>query len=155
MTRNLLKKPRYWLTLEDCERLFLNFKDLLSKKEPIPPFNERFEGRLEGIIGSVSQTFEGKHLNSNVLEAAASYFNQFVRGHAFENGNKRCAVLFTHFFLLMNGVNFILTSREMYVFAVIIARAGEENIKPEETKIFCKKITKEFTKDWAEDNTDS
>lgn len=148
MTKNLLKKPRYWLTLEDCERLFQDFKNLLAQEEPIPPFNERFEGKLEGIIGSVSQTFEKKPLNSTVLEAAASYFNQFVRGHAFENGNKRCAVLFTHYFLLMNGVNFILTSKEMYTFAVVIARAGEKDIKPEETKQWCKEIITKFTRDW-------
>lgn len=148
MTRNLLRKPKYWLTLEDCEDLFRNSKDLLAQEEPIPPFEERFEGKLEGIIGSVSQTFGGKPLNSNVLEAAASYFNQFVRGHAFRNGNKRCAVLFTHFFLLMNGIDYTLTSREMYAFAVAIAEAGERGIKADETKGQCKEIISKFTKNW-------
>lgn len=150
MTKILLKKPRYWLTLEDCETLFQDFKDLLSQEEPLPPFNERFEGKLEGIIGSVSQTFGGKHLNNSVLEAAAAYFNQLVRGHAFENGNKRCAVLFTHFFLLMNDIDYTLTAREMYAFAVAIAKAGEKGYKPGATKKVCIKIFEEFTKNWSE-----
>lgn len=150
MIKNLLQKPRYWLTLEDCESLFQNFKELLAQREPIPPFNNRYEGKLEGIIGSVSQTFEGEPLNTSVLEAAASYFNQLVRGHPFENGNKRCAVLFTHFFLLRNRVDYTLTSEEMYAFAVIIAKAGERNIKAETTKEWCKEIIAKFTKDWDE-----
>lgn len=148
MTKNLLKKPRYWLTLEDCENLFQDFKDLLSQEEPLPQFNERFEGKLEGIIGSVSQTFDDKPLNLTVQEAAAAYFNQIIRGHAFENGNKRCAVLFTHFFLLMNGVTYTLTKNEMYAFAVAIAKAGEKGYKPEDTKIVCMKIFEDFTIDW-------
>ena len=92
MTKNLLKTPRYWLTLEDCENLLLDFNDLLTQEEPIPPFDSRYPGKLEGIIGSVSQKFSGKPLNNTVRDAATSYFNQFIRGHAFENGNKRCAV---------------------------------------------------------------
>ena len=146
MIKNLLRRPMYWLTLEDCESLFQNFKNLLAQEEPIPPFNKRFEGKLEGIIGSVSQTFEGKPLNATVLDAAASYFNQFVRGHAFENGNKRCAVLYTHWFLLMNNVEFTLTVKEMYAFAVTVAKAGERNISAETTKQWCKEVIGRFTK---------
>lgn len=148
MTKNLLAKPKYWLTLGDCEALFQNFKNLLAQEEPMPLFNERFEGKLEGIIGSVSQTFGGKFLNPTVLDASASYFNQLIRGHAFENGNKRCAVLFTHFFLLMNNVELSLRPKEMYVFAVAIARTGETNINAETTKKWCKEIIAKFTKNF-------
>ncbi len=147
MTKNLLKSPRYWLNLVDCEELFQNYKNLLAQEEPIPPFNQRFKGKLEGILGSVSQTFNGTHLNKTVLDAAAAYFNQLVRGHAFENGNKRCAVLYTHWFLLMNGVEFTLTAKEMYVFAVTVAKAGEKDINAETTKQWCKEIINKFTKD--------
>jgi death-on-curing family protein len=147
MTKNLLKTPRYWLNLVDCENLFQNFKSLLAQEEPIPPFNQRFEGKLEGILGSVCQTFNGMSLNKTVLDAAAAYFNQFVRGHAFENGNKRCAVLYTHWFLLANGVEFTLTAKEMYAFAVAVAKAGEKNINAETTKQWCKEIINKFTND--------
>lgn len=148
MIKNLLKRPKYWLTLEDCESIFRDFESLLAQEEPIPPFSGRFEGKLEGILGSVSQTYDKIPLNKTVLDAASGYFNQLVRGHAFENGNKRCAVLFTHLFLLMNSVEFTLTSKEMYAFAVVVARAGERNIKPETTKQWCKEIIDEFSKNW-------
>lgn len=147
MIKNLLKIPKYWLNLADCENLFQNFKNLLAQEEPIPPFNRRFEGKLEGILGSVCQTFNNVPLNKTVLDAAAAYFNQLVRGHAFENGNKRCAVLYTHWFLLMNGVESTLTAKEMYAFAVTVAKAGERDINAETTKQWCKKIINKFTKD--------
>lgn len=147
MTKNLQKTPNYWLTLEDCEGLFLTYKDILAQEEPIPPFNERFPNKLEGILGSIRQTFDDKYLNPTVLDAAASYFNQLVRGHAFANGNKRCAVLFTQWFLFENLVDFTLTPKEMYNFAIAVAKAGEDQIRPEETKEWCKKVIAEFTKD--------
>lgn len=139
--------PRYWLTLADCEKLLTDFRTLLSLKEPIPPFEKRYPDKLEGILGSVEQTFDGQFLNPIVLDAAAAYFNQFVRGHAFENGNKRCAVLFTHFFLLTNGVDLTLSPEEMYNFAVLIARAGEDKVSPGVTKEWCIQILREFSKD--------
>jgi len=128
--------------------LLLEFRDLLAQDEPIPPFEERFPNKLEGILGSVEQTYNGKYLNDSVLDAGASYFNQLIRGHAFENGNKRCAVLFTHWFMMMNGVNFTLTQKEMYTFAVIIAKAGENQVNPHVTKEWCKAIMSDYTKDW-------
>lgn len=148
MIKILLGKPKYWLKLEDCENLFRDFKDLLSQEEPIPPFNQRFEGKLEGILGSVRQTYDGIPLNKTVLDAAAAYFNQLIRGHAFENGNKRCTVLYTHWFLLMNGIEFNLTSKEMYAFAVTVALAAEKDIKSEKTKEWCKEVISKFTKEW-------
>lgn len=147
MTKNLYKTPKIWLTLDVCEKLLEGFRNQLEKREPLPPFNTRYEGKLEGILGSVEQTYEGKYLNSTVLTAAASYFNQFIRGHSFENGNKRLGVLYTHIFLLMNGVDFTLTSEEMYNLAIAIAEAGEKGHKPEETKQVCIKIFEMFTKD--------
>lgn len=122
------------------------FKDLLVRDEPIPPFNERFQGKLESILESVNQTFESKYLNPTILDAAASYFNQFIRGHSFKNGNKRLAVLYTHWFLLKHNITFTLTTAEMRVFAVFIAQASERNISAEQTKIFCKEIISKYTK---------
>ena len=92
-------------------------------------------------------TYAGSHLNGTILDAAAAYFNQLVRGHAFINGNKRLAVLFTHFFLLSNGVDYTLSYKEMYNFAVEIARAGEAQLSGDDTKVLCKKIIENFTED--------
>lgn len=147
MMKNLLKTPKIWLTLDVCEELFEIFRKKIEFDEPIPAFDTRFPGRLESIINSVSQSYKGKYLNSTVIDAAVAYFNQLVRGHAFENGNKRIAVLFTDFFLWSNSIEFTLSWQEMYHFAVLVAQAGEKNISFEETKKLCREIIGEFTRD--------
>lgn len=116
--------------------------------EPIPPFNTRYKGKLEGILNSVNQTFGGKYLNPTILDASASYFNQLIRGHPFQNGNKRVAVLFTHYFLLMNGLDYNLSYGEMFNFAVRIAIASELGFSSDRTKDWSKKIIEEFTIDY-------
>ncbi len=52
-------KLRTWLTLEYCESIFNVFKKDLEFDQPIPPFSDRFPGVLEGILGSVRQSFGG------------------------------------------------------------------------------------------------
>lgn len=112
--------------------------------EPIPPYDTRFPGKLEGILDSVRQTFDGKLLNTTILEAAAAYFNQLIRGHPFKNGNKRMAVLFTHYFLLAHSVDFTLSYNELFYFAVTVAKAGELGINSEKTRDWCKTIIERF-----------
>lgn len=147
MTKKIQMTPKEWLTLQNCALLFKSFRQKLSYDEPIPEFETRFSGKLEGILNSVSQTYEGEYLNPTVLKAAAAYFNQLIRGHPFENGNKRMAVLFTHFFLLRNGLDFVLNHRQLYRFALIIAQASEAGIKAEETKIWCKDVIVKFVEE--------
>ena len=86
-------------------------------------------------------------MNLSVLEAASAYLNQLVRGHAFSNGNKRMAVLFTHFFLLRHGLDLSLTAADLYNFTVYLARAGERGISPEDTKDWCRRIIGDFSID--------
>ena len=145
MTKGLLKTPKYWLDLDACVLLFENFRQKLEFDEPIPSFGIRYSGKLEGILNSVKQTYRGKLLNKTVLDTVAAYFNQLVRGHAFRNGNKRMAVLFTHYFLLMHKVDFTLKAREIYNFAVVVAVASEEGIVAKKTKELCKKIIAKFS----------
>ena len=115
--------------------------------EPIPEFDTRFPGKLEGILNSVRQTFGGELLNHTVLDAAAAYFNQLIRGHPFRNGNKRMAVLFTHYFLLAHGVDFNLSYNELFFFAVTVAKAGERGISSEKTRDWSKKIIERFSEE--------
>ena len=55
--------------------------------------------------------------------------------------------------MLKNYVAFTLTSKEMYYFAVLVARAGEEDIKSDETKKWCREIIEDFSKDWSPPET--
>lgn len=147
MTKKLYETPKNWLTPDVCARLFKIFREKLEFDEPIPPFEIRFEGRLESILSSVRQSFNDRFLNKTVLDAAAAYFNQLIRGHPFQNGNKRMAVLFTHIFLLLHGIDFTLRFNEMYNFAIFIARASENGIDSETTKQWCKEVIEEFTEE--------
>jgi death-on-curing family protein len=147
MTKRLQKTPRIWLNLSTCERIFGIFREKWEYDEPMPDFDTRFPGRLESIVESVRQTFGRKYLNPTVLDAAAAYFGQLVRGHAFENGNKRMGVLFTHIFLLANGVDLTLTAEDLYNLAVMLARVGEKRKGEEEIKEWCKGIFRQYCVD--------
>ncbi|HCS79162.1 TPA: hypothetical protein DIV55_05485 [Patescibacteria group bacterium] len=146
--KNIYATPKNWLTLADCGRTFKNFKKALENLgEPIPDFETRFLGKLESILESVRQTFGGEYLNATVLDAAAAYFNQVIRGHPFRNGNKRMAVLFTHYFLLTHNVDYTLSYNELFYFAITVAKAGEHNISGEQTRMWCREILERFTQD--------
>ena len=147
MTKKLAQIPRYWLSLKLCQRIFEIFRDKWEFDEPIPPFNTRYPNKLEGLVNSVKQTYAGQYLNTSVLDAASAYLNQFIRGHVFINGNKRMGILFTHSFMLMNGVDLTIDTEDLYYFAVVLARSGEDNTTPEETKIWCREVIEQFSKD--------
>lgn len=147
MTGRIYEIPKYWLTLDVCADIFEEFSKSLEFDEPIPPFETRFPGKLESILGSVPQTSNGKLLNPSILEAAASYFNYLIRDHHFLNGNKRLSVLFTHFFLLRHGIEFDLSFGEIYNLAVFVAQAGERGIGGDAARKICSKVIEDFTKD--------
>lgn len=140
------QKPRFWLTIEVSKVIFNRFKHLIQFDEPIPDFETRFFGKLEGILDSIRQTYEEEPLNSTVLDASAAYFNQIIRGHPFQNGNKRIAVLFTHVFLLMHGIDFVLSNKDMYNLAVAVAYFSKD-LTGEQTKKICKEIIRKYTKE--------
>ena len=56
-------------------------------------------------------------------------------------------ILFTHFFLIIHGIDFEFSSNELFNFAATIAGAAENGIKPEETLKWCRKIIRQFTKE--------
>lgn len=147
MTDKIYQTPQNWLTLEECEFLYNRFRVLLQTEEPIPEFNTRFAGKLESIIGSVNQTYEGEYLNHSILEAAASYFFQFINGHPFENGNKRMAVMFTHVFLLRNNIDFSLSFAELFNTAVFVAKIGTNDKNKESSKNLARQVIKVHTTD--------
>lgn len=140
------QKPRFWLTTKISKDIFDKFNHLIQFDEPIPPFDSRFPGKLEGILNSVKQTFSGENLNPTVLDASAAYFNQIIRGHPFKNGNKRIAILLTHVFLLVHGIDFILSYKGMYNFALGIAKYSVK-YDAAMTKLICKRIIKDHTKE--------
>jgi len=144
--RRLDQKPRLWLTAESSEDILNRFSQNIQFDQPFDPFKKRDSDKLESILNSVKQTFGRQHLNPTVLDAAAAYFNQLVRGHAFENGNKRIAVLFTHVFLLLHGIEFTLDYMSIYKFALLLA-IFSDRFNSNKTKEICRKIINDFTRE--------
>lgn len=144
MTLSVRKRPSIWLTVEICAHTFNLFSKKIDFNEPIPPFEDRFPDKLEGILASTQQTFDKKLLNPTIVDAAAAYFNNMVRGHPFKNGNKRLAVLFTHTFVLLNGCDIYLSYRSMYDLALLVADYSEKGLSSDKTKLGCKKIFSKF-----------
>ncbi len=149
MINRLRRKPKTWLTQEECEGLFQAYRNSATQSGlvPFPPFESRYSNVLESILGSVEASWEKKHLNPTILDAASQYFNKFVRGQAFMNGNKRMGVLFTHYFLIKNGIDFDFRYGELFYFAAKIAKMAEAGIKAEETLEVCRKTIRDFTKE--------
>lgn len=146
MIKALLKVPKIYLELSDCKQLFVDFHDLIDFEEPIPDFETRYEERLESVLGTVKQTFMGKLLYPNVLSCAAAYLVMLNRSHPFRNGNKRLSVLFTHIFLLYNGINLTVPEKEMFDLAIVIAKAGELGVDNDKLKLFVQKYILNNTK---------
>lgn len=149
MINRLRRKPKKWLTLEDCEGLFRAYRTraTVAGLAPFPPFESRYKNVLESILGSVEMSWENKLLNPTILDVASQYFNKFIRGQAFMNGNKRMGVLFTHYFLIKNEIDFTFKYGELFFFAAEIARLAEKGVKDETTLRLCRKIMIIYTKE--------
>ena len=77
--------------------------DLVAKKEASDLFGQEYEGKLQGIIGNIYQTFGGRDLYPSVEEKAANLLYFVVKNHSFVDGNKRIAASIFLWFLERNG----------------------------------------------------
>lgn len=65
-------------------------RELMKKKEATEIFaQEKVKGNIEGIVGNVMQTFDGKPVYASVEEKAAHILYFMVKNHPFTDGNKR------------------------------------------------------------------
>lgn len=124
------------MELDVCKKLFESFRSSIDFDEPIPDFDTRFDERLESVLGSIKQSFASDLLYPNVLSCAAGYLVLLNRSHPFKNGNKRLSVLYTHLFLLYNGVDLTVPEKEMFDLAIAIASAGESGLENDKLKRF-------------------
>jgi prophage maintenance system killer protein len=145
MIKQIQQNPKYWLDLKTCENIYNSFRKKQKFQEPLDPFNSRYEGSLEGILGAIQQTFDKKLLYPTILDAAAGYFYKINCGHPFRNGNKRMSVLFTHLFLYIHNIDFSLSFKDMYAWAATIAKSSENGTKTKKVEKLCRKIIAENT----------
>jgi len=79
-------------------------KELLKKEETTELFAaERAAGSVEGIVGNIMQSFDGKPVYATVEEKAAHLLYFMVKNHPFTDGNKRSGAFAFVWFLRKTG----------------------------------------------------
>jgi prophage maintenance system killer protein len=63
--------------------------ELIKRGEASDLFGQEREGHLQGILGSINQTFDGNDLYPSVEEKAAHLLYFVIKDHPFSDGNKR------------------------------------------------------------------
>ncbi|MGE3921258.1 MAG: Fic family protein [Gammaproteobacteria bacterium] len=67
--------------------------DLSARREATAFFGNERENALEGILGNIEQTFDGKALYETYEERASHLLYFIIKDHPFTDGNKRIACL--------------------------------------------------------------
>ncbi len=74
MTNLLKTPPSIRLNLELCEKLYTLYVSETKDLFVLPAFDERYPNKLEGILGSVSQSFGDEYLFPTLSSSVAAYF---------------------------------------------------------------------------------
>lgn len=80
-------------------------------------------GLLESAVARPQAVFEGEELYTNHFSKAAALVESLIRNHPFVDGDKRTGVAASAIFLRRNGWLLDVSSRELEVFALQVARA--------------------------------
>lgn len=74
-----------------------------SKIDPITHFSKHDKAKLEATLNNPRRTFGGKDLYPTFTKKASILYYGFIKGHCFENGNKRTATAALLVFLYINN----------------------------------------------------
>lgn len=97
------------------------------------------------------QTFDKKELYPDILDKAACYMRSLARNHAFQNANKRTALLATVMFLEQNGYEVIATNQKMYkLVETVVTQKLEINSIKKRLKKFTKEVPRQRIPTWKE-----
>lgn len=93
------------LDYEKTKRAIAVFKSELTKRgEAGDLFGRERDHQLQGILGNISQTFDGRDLYPSAEEKAACILYFVIKDHPFSDGNKRIGSLLFLLFLDENGL---------------------------------------------------
>lgn len=140
MTKGKFPRPKAWLSIEICESAYNELRKQPVVNDPLPEFNTRVPGRLESLLGSVSQECFGELVHPTLSDAAAAYFVSCIKGHPLPNGNKRMGILFTNLFLFLNGYELNMNRLKIYSLSILVA---EEKSSYDELKLGIAELFKE------------
>ncbi len=96
---------RMALDYEKAERAVAILKTELTKRgEAGDLFGRERDHQLQGILGNISQTFDGKDLYPSAEEKAVCLLYFVIKDHPFSDGNKRIGSLLFLLYLNENGL---------------------------------------------------
>lgn len=120
-------------------------KQLIQQKEATELFGNQKDQSFEGILKSVTQTFDGNYLYPTIEEQAANLLYFIIKDHPFSDGNKRIgAFIFVWFLeknkhhLNNNGENKI-NDNALIALALLVAQSNP-NEKELMIKLICNLI---------------
>lgn len=97
----------------------------------------RDKGLLESAISSPFQSMFGEYLYKTVEEKAFVLFLNIAKNHPFMDGNKRTAALICDYYLMENGMELNLETKEKFKFMLNVL---EKNIEPEQALFIFKEL---------------
>lgn len=106
---------------------------------------------LNSALELPKATFDKKELYPDILDKASCYMRSIARNHAFQNANKRTALLSTITFLEQNGYEVTATNEKMYklVETVVTQKLELSSIK-RRLKKFTKEVPRQRIPTWIE-----
>jgi death-on-curing family protein len=123
-------------------------KSQLSKqKEATTLFGKQKDECFQGILKSITQTFDGKYLYPTIEEQAANLLYFIIKSHPFSDGNKRIgAFIFVWFLdknkhLINNKGETKINDNALIALALLIAQSNP-NEKELMIKLICNLISK-------------
>jgi len=110
-------------------------------KEPMWYINDHNTDQLAALLERPFQCYSGEELYKTPAAKVAILFYQTIKGHKFENGNKRTAVILALTFLARNGYWLKMNSDEMYQLALKTAQSTDSTATLAElNEVFRKRI---------------
>lgn len=123
-TNRLIKSSRI-LEYQKAKQAINSLKEeLIAKNEASELFGLERDKVLEGIIGNVYQTFDGKELYESVEEKSAHLIYFIIKDHPFSDGNKRIGCLLFLLFLNISAIEAnVVTPESLTALALLIAES--------------------------------
>jgi prophage maintenance system killer protein len=103
-SENLNKDVIYVINYKDVKKAIQRLKaDLMKKGEASELFGNEKDESFKGILGSVSQTVFGELAYPTIEEQAVQLLYSIIKGHPFNDGNKRIGSFIFVWFLEQNN----------------------------------------------------
>ncbi|MCK4978854.1 MAG: type II toxin-antitoxin system death-on-curing family toxin [Candidatus Delongbacteria bacterium] len=111
-----MKKQILFLTLAETIDIHNNQIEIYGGKDGLRDIT-----LLSSALAIPESTFDGKYLNSDLIEMAAAYIYHICQNHPFVDGNKRVALVCGLVFLDFNGVSIQDPEGKLYTMMMKVA----------------------------------